>query len=355
MTALLLQEQGYECIGAHMSLWKDTSGSDAAAKARQSSVEAGVKANLDKLKSLCERLGIELHIVDLAKTFKKEIVDEFLDEYRRGETPNPCVRCNRLMKFGRLLEKAKELGCTYIATGHYVQLLRDPDGTVHMNKGQDSKKDQSYFLYSLSQETLKHVLFPLGEYSKPEIRKLAAQHGFNDLATGAESQDVCFYPDKNIADFLKRHFEEGTDYTPGKIKNEQGEVIGDHKGLPFYTLGQRRGLNIGGGPALYVKEIDHSANELVVGSEDVLTSEIALRGSNFVSGELPPEDEIFDIRIRHHGQLFKGRVQHGAQDSGSGANRKVLVKFEEPQRAVMPGQSLVLYRGEEVIGGGIMA
>jgi tRNA-uridine 2-sulfurtransferase len=329
-TAALLLKEGYECIGAHMKLWKDPAGDPYPDTAKEA-------------EEICKKLGISFHLIDLTDEFKATIVDDFISQYCSGETPNPCIKCNKLIKFGALLEKAKELGCDHLATGHYVKLSTDKTGQVHMYKGSDPKKDQSYFLYILSQEQLKHVLFPLGDHEKPKVRKLATKLGLPELEEKAESQDVCFYAEKSNLPFLKRHLKENKDYKKGPIKDQNSKVIGEHKGLPFYTLGQRKGIDIGGGPALYVQGFDYENNTLIVGpSSSLEKTEITLRDTNFISGTQPSPSETLEARIRHHGKLHKVKV------TGS------TVIFSEPPNAPMPGQSLVLYKGDEVIGGGIM-
>lgn len=336
MTAKILLDQGYECIGAHLKLWKEkvpgTPESTAAKEAEE----------------ICKKLGIPFHLVDLQDKFKTEIVDEFLRQYRTGETPNPCVRCNRLIKFGALWEYAKSQGCDFMATGHYVRLEEDKNGIFHMLTGDDPNKDQSYFLYRLTQDDLQHILFPLGKLTKPEVRKMAGEFGFKELEEKAESQDVCFYPEKENVHFLNRQLKEGEDYKPGEIKTKDGKVLGKHRGLPFYTIGQRKGLGVGGGPALFVNKIDWDKNEIIVSSEkEGSASEIYLREVNFISGKAPTEGQELMARCRHHGRLLAAKI--AKQPDG-----RYLVTFAEPQFGLAAGQSLVLYSGNELIGGGVM-
>jgi len=335
ITAALLLEQGYECIGAHMKLWKDPAAAPHPDTAKD-------------VKKICQTLGIPFVLVDLTDTFKKDIVDHFVTQYRTGETPNPCIHCNRIIKFGALLQKAKELNCDYLATGHYVKLIKAQDGQIHMYSGSDPAKDQSYFLYTLTQDQLKHILFPLGDYKKTQVRKLAKKYNLPELEEKAESQDVCFYPEKTNKPFLKRHLKENVDYKPGPIKNCSGKIIGQHSGLPFYTLGQRRGLDIGGGPALYVCEIDHAKNTLIASPTPPSKAEVHLKNCNFISGKFPSSSETLKARIRHQGSLIKVKIHSGEPPDTA------VVTFTDPPNAPMAGQSLVLYNGDELIGGGIM-
>lgn len=335
VSAMLLMQQGYDCIGANMRMWKD----------------GGKKSCNDpaeEVADICKKINIPFHQINIREEFKQKIVDFFIDEYKKGRTPNPCVKCNKVIKFEYMLKAAEEMGCDYVATGHYVRIERDENGKARLFKGSDANKDQSYFLYALSQDQLKKALFPLGEYEKTRTREMAKEFGLPELTKKPESQDICFYPEKSNRPFLERNLKEGKDFKEGDIKNEKGEVVGKHKGLPFYTLGQRKGLNIGGGPAMYVQKLDSENNAIIVSdNEDIKMNEIPIREVNFISGEFPSEDKVFEARIRHHGSLHECTVKK--TDEGA------VVIFESPPNAPMPGQSLVLYKGEELIGGGIMA
>ncbi len=336
MVAKMLLDQGYECIGAHLKLWKEK-------------VEGAPESTAAKeAEEICQKLGIPFHLVDLQDKFKEEIVDEFLRQYRTGETPNPCVRCNRLIKFGALWDYAQSQGFDLMATGHYLRLEEDADGIFHMHTGDDPNKDQSYFLYRLTQEDLKHILFPLGTLTKPEVRKMAGEFGFKELEEKAESQDVCFYPEKENVHFLNRQLKEGKDYKPGDIKTAEGKVLGQHRGLPFYTIGQRKGLGVGGGPALFVNKINWDENEIIVSSEkETAVPGIHLREVSFVSGQAPAKDQELMARVRHHGRLLAAKITQNPDG-------RYYVTFAQPQFGLAAGQSLVLYSGSELIGGGVM-
>jgi tRNA-specific 2-thiouridylase len=347
VAAALLKEQGYDCIGVYMNLWADPTLFDLEERKKFPQNKCCSIESLMFARSICQNLDIPFYSMNFEDEFKNRVVNYFLEEHKGGETPNPCVRCNKTVKFGLFFEKMKELGCDYLATGHYAKLIEDEEGTVHLYRGKDKAKDQTYFLYNLSQDKLKQVLFPLGDYNKDEVRELAKRYELKELENKKESQGVCFYPEKTYTPFLKRYLKAGEDFSEGDIVNEAGEVLGTHEGLPFYTEGQRKGIKIGGGPALYVNKVDKIKNALIVGNEDALFSKsIALRETNFLSGVEPDMTVSYDVRIRNHGHLAKGRLMKEGD--------QYRVEFDEPQRAVMRGQSLVLYKDKELIGGGIM-
>lgn len=347
VTAALLKEQGYECIGVYMNLWADPVVFDLEDRKKFPQNKCCSIGSLMFARSICQKLGMPFYSINFEETFKGAVVDFFLEGFKEGETPNPCVRCNKTVKFGELFKKMEELGCDYLATGHYAKLITDEEGEVHLHRGKDAAKDQTYFLYNLSQDKLKKIKFPLGDFTKPEVRELAKKFGLTELENKRESQGVCFYPEKTYVEFLKRHLKPGKDFKPGKIKDATGKEVGEHQGLPFYTVGQRKGIGVGGGPALFVNKMDTIKNVLIVGKEeDILSTEIPVRDFNFLSGKAPEEDEIFDARVRSLGHFSKARLIK--TEAGT------KVHFLQPERAVMPGQSVVLYRGTELVGGGIM-
>ena len=348
VTAALLKQQGYDCVGVYMNLWADPTVFDLDEKKKFPQNKCCSIESLMFARGICQQLGIPFYSINFEEDFKKNVVDFFLEEHRSGDTPNPCVRCNKTIKFGLFFEKMKELGCDFLATGHYAKLKTDDDGKVHLYRGKDNAKDQSYFLYNLTQDKLKQLKFPLGDYDKSEVRAFAKDFALKELENKKESQGVCFYPEKSYMPFLERYLAEDEDYEPGEILDEKGEKIGEHKGLPFYTVGQRRGIGIGGGSALYVNKVDTIKNAVIVGSEQQLYMDrIKIKDINFLNGEFPDEKEVFNIRIRNHGDFAKGSIKKEGEQA--------LVIFQEPQRAIMTGQSLVLYRQDkELIGGGIM-
>ncbi len=329
VTAALLKQQGHEIIGITMRLFEPrTSGEGSAAH------DASVVA---------EHLGIPHHVADFEPDFSKLIIGDFIDEYRSGHTPNPCVRCNRHIKFGLLLDKARELGADLMATGHYVRKTVDPDGTCHLRTARNIRKDQSYFLYTLIQQQLQQVVFPLGEIeSKDEVRRLAREFGL-PVAEKSDSQEICFIPNDDYVAFL-----EGSGAlvgVPGDIIHVDGQIVGRHQGTHRYTIGQRKGMGIAWREPLYVTSIDTERNVVFVGEQPNVFA-AGLRAEN-VSWIIKPQAEEFaghcKIRYRHQPVGCTVRL-----NSSNGCE----VRFDEPQKSVTPGQALVFYSGDEVLGGG---
>ena len=340
VAAQLLKNQGYDVTGIFLHFWKDEK-LGAKAENKCCSVESLLDAKL-----VANKIGIPLHTFNFAKEFKATVVDNFLSEYKIGRTPNPCVLCNKKIKIGLLLEYAKELGFDYVATGHYLK-IKDFAGERRLYKAKDTKKDQSYFLYTFNQKQLKHLMFPLGGYDKPKVRKLAEQYG---LITAAkpESQDICFLSGPHN-DFLKRYLK----LKAGPIKLlDSGEEIATHQGLPLYTIGQRRGIEIGGNGPYYVAKMDYATNTLYVvrqWNENILYADsLICEGSNWLSGkklELPLKCQAV---IRYGHVAVPCTVNRGKNKD------ELTVKFKQPQRAVTPGQSVVFYDKNRALGGGII-
>jgi tRNA-specific 2-thiouridylase len=301
---------------------------------------------------VCQIIGINLYTLNFSKEFKKDIVDDFINEYSRGNTPNPCVRCNKLVKLGLLIKKARKLGYDYVASGHYARLKREiPNSKLQIPKiklyrAKDKEKDQSYFLWMLTQEQLKHLIFPLGNYTKEEVRKMAKKYKL-PVAEKSESQEVCFIPEKSHNEFLKRYLK----LKKGKIKTLDGKTIGEHQGLPLYTIGQRRGVEIGGTGPYYVAKLDYKTNTLyVVNNFDdpvLYSNELIARDVNWIAGTEPNWPLKCEAVIRYRHKPVKCVVTQATKN-------KILVKFKEKQRAITPGQSVVFYSGDEVLGGGII-
>ena len=335
VAALLLKEAGYEVIGMHMRLWRDReNGPDNLGYSSKS------KIDVDKAKQVCRKLDIPFHLVDLKNEFKNQVVDYFCNEYVQGRTPNPCIVCNKYIKFGLLLDEALSLGADYLATGHYAT-VNCSEGIYHLLKGVDSNKDQSYVLYTLDQATLGRVVFPLGGYLKAEVCKIAKQ---NYLFTAEESgsQDVCFISGK-YSDFLSKN----VDISSGEIVTKCGEILGQHKGVAFYTVGQRHRLGFYAGQRMYVIKIEPEKNRIVVGTEEELYSGglIAVQ-VNWVSGNPPSEPMDIAVKIRYKSPEVPAIIYPKLS--------LAKVQFREPQRAVTPGQAIVFYQNNEVIGGGII-
>lgn len=325
VAAHLLIEQGYECIGATMQLLDNAEGQIADAKA------------------VADRLGIPFYAFDMRKEFRELVIDEFIKSYENGGTPNPCVVCNKQLKFGLLLDKARELGCDFIATGHYAK-VELKDGRFLLKKAETLEKDQSYFLYSLSQEVLCRVLFPLGGFSKTEIREIAENLNLV-TAKKKDSQDICFVPD---GDYIKV-IEEYTNktYKKGNFVDTSGKVLGQHQGIIRYTVGQRKGLGIALGRPMYVGSKNVETNEVMLCSDEELYSKQLLANDfNWIAFENAPKNLSCSARIRYR------HVEQPAKVTVDGDN--VKIEFDEPQRAATSGQSVVLYDGDTVLGGGII-
>ena len=332
--ALLLQEAGYDVCGATLLLHR--SGEEG----------CGAAGEAASARRAAERLGIPFFTPDCTEEFAAQVMGDFVSEYRAGRTPNPCVRCNRTVKFPLLLREARRRGCAYIATGHYARVRRDEaSGRWQLLRGTDRSKDQSYVLYPLSQEILSRLLLPVGTWEKPALRAMAAERGMEN-AMRRDSQDICFIPDGDYAAFLER---QGVSLEPGDFVDRQGYVLGRHRGLERYTLGQRRGLGVSGGRPLYVVEKRLEENQVVLGDEEDLYTG-ALRAEEFNWVSLPPQAGPIAVTART--RYSQGEAEALATPQGDGS---VLVEFAAPQRAVTAGQSVVLYQGELVVGGGVIA
>ena len=324
VAALLLKEAGYEVIGIHMCLWDSP----------------GFEYQANRAENICRILGIPYHQVDLQKEFESRVVDYFCQEYQQGRTPNPCVACNQHIKFGLLLDKALSLGADYLATGHYARVEHSRD-SYRLLRAADARRDQSYFLYTLTQGKLRHVLFPLGEHSRDETKQMAKRAG---LPTATRSsQDLCFISEKNYGAFLSHRFST----MPGDIVDSQGKKLGQHRGIAFYTIGQRHGLGLSSSQPLYVIRIEPESNRIVLGPvEELYSQRLIADRLNWISGK-PPRDPITVMaKIR-----YKSKE---AQAILFPRNGSVDVHFAQPQKAVTPGQAVVFYNGDEVLGGGII-
>lgn len=335
VAAMLLKNEGHDLIGATMKLYpKETPAPrDAGAALRDESAEA---------ERIASALGFPHTTVDLEDEFRTQVISRFIRAYQCGQTPNPCVDCNRYMKFGSLFAWAKRLGCDAVATGHYARIEAE-DGRFLLKKGLDQNKDQSYVLAGLSQEQLAHTRLPLGGLHKDEVRRLAEENGFCN-AHKPDSQDICFVPDGDYASFIRRVT--GRECPPGDFILEDGTVVGRHRGITHYTIGQRRGLGIAWTHPLFVKAIEPETNLVILSDNDGLfRRELYASGMNWIKWDVPPGHFRANARIRYRHREQPAEVC--VQSDGS-----VRLLFDEPQRAVTPGQTLVMYDGDSVIGGG---
>jgi len=336
VAAALLVDRGYEVVGVMLRLWAEKAGRNS------SSNRCCTSDAVSRARRVADQLHIPFHLVDVESAFKDHVVDYFVSEYRVGRTPNPCVCCNRAIRFGLLLKRALAWGADFLATGHYAR-VRCVDGCYQLLRGQDVSKDQSYFLHTLNQEQLARVLFPLGELTKDEVRDLARQRGL-PVAEQPESQDICFVADDDYRHFLARcapHL-----FRPGPICDVAGRVLGQHEGLPAYTIGQRKGLGIAAQEPLYVLAIDTAENALVVGPADELgQDECLLQNVHYVDGKVPSSPFQAMAQIRYRAPAVPVKVTPLPHRSG-------CVYFASVQRDITPGQFLVLYQGEVVLGGG---
>ena len=349
--AAILKDQGHELVGFTMQLWDQRRG-------------INVDENGDPLPSRCcslddvydarrvaEELGFPFYVLNLERDFERDVVQPFVSSYLNGETPIPCVACNSRLKFASLDRLAVSLGCEKVATGHYARVEFDPaTNRYRLLRGRKEQKDQSYFLWELTQEQLSRALFPLGEMSKPEARDAARQHNLIGVSEKKESQEICFVPDGDYAGFIDRYLEaeNATDRLPGagEIVDNAGHVIGKHEGIHRYTIGQRRGIGIADEKPLYVVSIEPRKNQIAVGSADeLLATEFTAAGVNWIVFDNPTEPVRADVRVRYRHTAAPATIT-----PMPGARARVV--FDEPQRAITPGQATVFYRGDEVVGGG---
>ena len=334
VAAWLMKQAGYDCIGVTMKLYDNE---DIGMKEEKTCCSS---KDIEDARNVADKLGIPYYVFNFKADFKEKVIDSFIESYRCGMTPNPCIECNRHLKFAHLQQKAAELGCDVVVTGHYARITKDDRG-YHLLKGRDNAKDQSYVLYSLTQEQLAHTCFPLGDYTKEEIRRIAEEQGFFN-ADKKDSQDICFIPDGDYRTFIEKTT--GQESRSGDFVDREGNVLGTHKGYYCYTIGQRRGLGIAAPQSLYVTEIRPEENQVVLGSnEDLFHRHLAADRFNWIETVEP--DEVIKARIRYHQQEKEATVR--ILDDG-----RVEVDFLEPQRAITKGQSVVLYRGDAVVGGG---
>jgi tRNA-specific 2-thiouridylase len=348
--AAILRDAGHELVGFSMQLWNQRRGLNVDAEGEPLPSRCCSLDDVYDARRVAEELGFPFYVLNLEDDFERDVVKPFVESYLEGETPIPCVACNSRLKFASLDRLAQSLGCDKVATGHYARVRYDEAAQRYrLLRGQDERKDQSYFLWELTQGQLAHALFPLGEMSKAEVREVARQSGLA-VAEKAESQEICFVPDGNYAGFIERYLAaEGTaDRTPdaGEIVSTSGEVLGTHQGIHRYTVGQRRGIGVSRALPLYVVRVDAAENRVVVGeSDELLCAELTAARANWIAFDELDAPVRAEVRIRYRHTAAQATITPLPQG-------RVRVVFDEPQRAITPGQATVFYRGDEVLGGG---
>ena len=339
VTALLLKEQGYRCTGATMRL------SPPSATLAPSTKSCCNPEEILQAQAVAALLGIPHTVLELSDAFCRHVVDYFVQTYLEGATPNPCVECNRTMKFGELWQAARALGCNKMATGHYARIQKDPSGRYLLKAATDPSKDQSYVLWSLTQEQLSHTLFPLGKLTKTEVREIATAHGFSN-ANKQDSQDICFVPDGDYAAFIERYT--GKSYPEGSFVDMQGQILGTHRGMIRYTIGQRKGLGIALHTPTYVLGKDARTNTVTLGPNDALfQKELTAHNVNLIATDALSTPIRVQAKIRYRAAAAEAILEQTGHNT-------VRLCFSEAQRAISPGQSVVFYDGDVVIGGGII-
>jgi tRNA (5-methylaminomethyl-2-thiouridylate)-methyltransferase (EC 2.1.1.61) len=348
MAAALLKEQGYDVIGVTMQIWPEST---------TEFVEGGCCSisAIDDARRAAFQLGIPHYVMNFRDLFEDKVVNYFTEAYLAGQTPNPCLACNRYLKFNDLLHKARGLGAQYIATGHYARVSQDPiSGRFLLSKGLDDQKDQTYALYMLTQEQLAHTLFPLAGFTKKIIREMARERGLLTVAEKPDSQEICFVPDNDYASFVRRRA--GRRYQKGNFVDLQGNILGEHQGIIHYTIGQRKGLGITFGKPMFVIGLNPERQEVILGEDkEVYTDTLWAKDLNWISISELQEPLKVEAKIRYKAQPSPAVVYPLNTASGPDENHQaaeIKVCFETPQRAVTPGQAVVFYQGEMVVGGG---
>ncbi|MFO7843954.1 MAG: tRNA 2-thiouridine(34) synthase MnmA [Bacteroidales bacterium] len=341
LAAILLIEQGYDVVGLTMKMWDNIEKDP-----RHKNDGSHTTDSVHEAKAVAEKLNIQHYTEDIVHEFNQTVVCNFIDEYLDGKTPNPCVLCNTKIKWNILLRKAEELKCEYIATGHYAQIIKSNSG-YQLKRARDKKKDQSYFLWGLTQDILKKALLPLGQFTKDEVRKMAAEKGFVTLAGKKESQEICFIPDNDYRKFLKNHAPEPGKIGDGNFVSTSGKYLGKHEGYPFYTIGQRKGLKIALGEPMYVLNINAKNNEIVLGKRsDLYKQELRIKNYNLFE-DIPENSELeVTTKVRYKSEGIKSTLKMKGSE--------ILVYFQKEVFAITPGQSAVFYKNDILLGGGII-
>ena len=339
VAAYLLKQQGYDVIGVTMQIWQDE---DQFTQAESGGC-CGLSA-VDDARRVADRLEIPYYVMNFKREFKKNVMDYFTAEYLKGRTPNPCIACNRYVKWESLLQRSLEIGADYIATGHYARVEQLSNGRYAIRNSVTAAKDQTYALFNLTQKQLSHTLMPVGDYTKDEIRAIAEDIGLM-VAHKKDSQEICFIPDNDYAGFIDRECGEMVP-PPGNFVSVDGEILGRHKGITHYTIGQRKGLGLALQEPMYVCRIDPKTNTVVLGRDrDLWSKELTAKDFHWISGEVPTGTQRIKAKIRYRHQEQWANAEITGPDS-------IHLVFDEPQRAITCGQSVVLYDGDVVVGGG---
>lgn len=343
VAAYLLKEQGYDVIGVTMQIWQEENVFEQSCNGGCCGLSA-----VDDARQVADILEIPYYVMNFRSDFQENVIDYFVNEYQKGHTPNPCIACNRYVKWESLLQRSLEIGADYIATGHYARILQLPNGRYTIQNSVTAAKDQTYALYNLTQYQLAHTLMPVGEFEKPQIRKIAEDAGL-PVASKHDSQDICFVPDHDYAGFIEK--QTGEPSKPGKFVDSKGQVLGEHKGVIHYTIGQRKGLGITSEVPLFVKEIRPERNEVVIGqSEELFTNICYVNHVNYMS--------VATNEVTQTGKAVSGKIRY----SHKGApciiypmeGGRIKCVFKEPQGAITPGQAAVFYDGDHILCGGTL-
>ena len=342
VAAYLLKQQGYEVIGVTMKLWQDDDDDLIENEGGCCSLAA-----VEDARRVADKIGIPFYVLNFRDVFEKKVIEPFIDEYLNGRTPNPCIACNKHIKFDDFYKKARQIGCDYVATGHYAKIEKNEEtGRYQLKKSVTDKKDQTYALYNLTQEQLEHTLLPIGDYEKEKVREIAKEMGM-DVYNKPDSQEICFVKDNDYAGYVKKHSKKRIE--DGYFVDTKGNVLGRHKGIIHYTIGQRKGLGIAFGKPMFVVDIDPVKNTVILGgNEDIFNKGLIATDVNLISIDKIEEPIRVQAKIRYSAKPSPATVYK--QDENS-----IKIVFDEPQRAITKGQSVVMYDGDLVVGGGIIS
>lgn len=340
VAAYLLKEQGYDVIGVTMQIWQEDKD--------YTEREGGCcsLSAVDDARRVANKIGIPFYVMNFRDSFKEKVIDYFVQEYIDGKTPNPCIACNKHLKFDELLRKAQGIGADYVATGHYAKIEQDENGRYQLIRSDDDRKDQTYALYNFTQEQLAHTLMPCGGYTKDKIREIAKEIGLS-VYNKKDSEEICFIPDNNHGRYISEA--RPLEVVPGNFVDKNGNVLGQHKGIVYYTIGQRKGLGIALGRPVFVTDINPRTNEVVLGpEEDIFKTDLVAKDVNFIAFDKLEEPVTVEAKVRYSGKPAESVISP-LKDG------KVKVSFKEKQRAITKGQSVVFYQGNKVVGGGVIA